>query len=422
MKSSWLKIFITFILVFFSSLLILIAHAEIRKSGGGKVSSDTTGIKKNKLPSEADEIDIGENGIVIRTKEGEKIVVGKGQTGADISLDENRIKIGEKIINLEDLEDSLKVKIPKIEISAPKIHIQSAGEDIIKFGKDVVVEEDETIDGSVVAICGNVDVKGTVTQDVVAVCGNAKVASTGVIEGDVVSVGGEVQKETGATVRGQKTTVSFGPKGTFRFPPFIGGFSGFAFFARIIKIIFFLFIGIVMISIVPRHVTKVKDKINQDFFKCALIGFVAEILILPVFLLLIITIIGIPLAILVEPLLVVATFILGYTGVSYFIGEKLKDRTSLKPETPIMTLVIGILAVEAILLLARVIGILGHPLTPISWILTFFGWAFWYVVITVGFGAAILTRMGTRPKETYLFPITTTTNPDKGSAGETPLS
>ncbi|MFH1336253.1 MAG: hypothetical protein ABII96_07020 [Candidatus Zixiibacteriota bacterium] len=421
MKHSWLKIFITFVLVFFSSLLILIARAEIRKSGGGKVNSDTTGIKSSKLPSEAEEIEIGENGIVIRTKEGERIVVGKGQTGADISLDENRIKIGDKTIDLGDLEDSLKVKIPKIEISAPRIHVRSGGEDIVKFGKDVVIEEDETIDGSVVIICGNLEVKGTVNEDAVAIWGDVKVDSTGVIEGGVVSVGGEIKKEDGATVRGQKTTVSFGPKGLFRLTPFTGGFYGFAFFARIIKIILFLFIGIVVISIVPRHVSKVKDKISEDFFKCALIGFVAEILILPVFLLLIITIIGIPLAILVEPLLVVATFILGYTGVSYFIGEKLKARTSLKPETPIMTLIIGILAVEAVLLLARVVGILGHPLTPISWILTFFGWAFWYVVITVGFGAAILTRLGTRPKDPFIFPITAAP-PDKGSTGEAPLS
>ena len=421
MKHSWLKIFITFVLVFFSSLLILIAQAEIRKSGGGKVKPDTTGTIKNKLPSEAEEIEIGENGIVIRTKEGEKIIVGKGQTGAEISLDENRIKIGEKIINLEDLEDSLKVKIPKIEISAPRIHVRSGGEDVVKFGKDVVIEEDETIDGSVVVICGNLEVKGTVSEDAVSICGDIKVDSTGVIEGSAVSVGGVIKKEDGATVRGQKTTVSFGPRSFFRVTPFTGGFYGFTFFVRIIKIIFFLFLGIVVISILPRHVTKVKDKINQDFFKCALIGFLGEILILPVFLLLIITIVGIPLAILVEPLLLVATFILGYTGVSYFIGEKLKDRTSLKPETPIMTLVIGILVVEAILLLARVMGILGHSLAPISWILTFFGWAFWYVVITVGFGAAILTRLGTRPKETFLFPMTAP-GPDKGSVSETPLS
>jgi hypothetical protein len=421
MKSSWLKIFITLVLVFFSSLLILIAQAEIRKTGGGKVDPDTTGMKKSKLPSEAEEIEIGENGIIIRTKEGEKVVIGKGQTGADISLDENRLKIGNRTIDLEHLEDSLKVKIPKIEISAPKIHVRSGGEDIVKFGKDVVVEASETIDGSVVVICGNLEVKGTVNEDAVSICGDVKVDSTGVIEGSVVSVGGEIRKENGATVRGQKTTVNIGPKGVFRFTPFAGGIYGFAFIARIIKIIFFLFIGIVVISIAPRHVTKVKERINQDFFKCALIGFVGEILILPVFLLLIITIIGIPLAILVEPLLVVATFVLGYTGVSYFIGEKLKSSTSLKPETPIVTLIIGILAVEAILLVARLIGILGHPLTPISWILTFFGWAFWYVVITVGFGAAILTRLGTRPKDPFIFPITATP-PDKGSTGEAPLS
>jgi hypothetical protein len=421
MKSSWLRIFITLVLVFFSSLLILIAQAEIRKTGGGKVDPDTTGMKKSKLPSEAEEIEIGENGIIIRTKEGEKVVIGKGQTGADISLDENRLKIGNRTIDLEHLEDSLKVKIPKIEISAPKIHVRSGGEDIVKFGKDVVVEASETIDGSVVVICGNLEVKGTVNEDAVSICGDVKVDSTGVIEGSVVSVGGEIRKENGATVRGQKTTVNIGPKGVFRFTPFAGGIYGFAFIARIIKIIFFLFIGIVVISIAPRHVTKVKERINQDFFKCALIGFVGEILILPVFLLLIITIIGIPLAILVEPLLVVATFVLGYTGVSYFIGEKLKSSTSLKPETPIVTLIIGILAVEAILLVARLIGILGHPLTPISWILTFFGWAFWYVVITVGFGAAILTRLGTRPKDPFIFPITATP-PDKGSTGEAPLS
>jgi hypothetical protein len=421
MKSSGSKISVILVLVLFFSLLVLMAHAEIRKAGGEKANPDTTGMKKGKLPAEAEEIEIGENGIIIRTKEGEKISVGKGQTGTDISLDENKIKIGNKTINLEDLEDSLKAKIPKIEISAPRIHVKSGGEDIVKFGKDVVVGKDETVDGSVVVICGNLEVKGTVNEDAVSICGNVKVDSTGVIEGSAVSVGGDIKKENGATVRGQKTTVSFGPRiGLFRFTPFAGGIYGFAFIARIIKIIFFLFIGIVVISIAPRNVTKVKDKLKQDFLKCALIGFVAEILIIPVFLLLIITIIGIPLAILAEPLMVLATFVLGYTAVSYFIGEKLKERTSLKPGTPIMTLVVGILAVEAILLAARVIGILGQPLAPISWILTFLGWAFWYVVVTVGFGAAILTRLGTRPKEPFLFPVAASGTPDTGTADQAP--
>ncbi len=420
MKRSRFRIITVFLLMFFSSALILFAHAEIRKSKSKSVKPDTTEIKKGKLPDEAEEIEIGEDKISIRTKDGKKVIIGKGEAEEEISLDGDRIKIGKMEIDLRNLEDSLKREIPKVRIS-PKIFVNPRNEDIVKFGRDVAVEEDETVNGSVVAIGGNIEVKGTVTEDAVAVWGNVKVASTGVIEGDVVSVGGEVQKETGATVRGKKTTVSFGPKGVFRFPPFLGGFSGFAFFARIIKIIFFLFLGIVVISIVPKHVTKVKEKISQDFFKCALIGFVAEIMILPVFLLLIITIVGIPVAILVEPLLIVATFILGYTGASYFIGEKLKDRTSLKPETSIMTLVIGILAVEAVLLLARVLGILGHTLFPISLILTLLGWVIWYVLITVGFGAAILSRLGTRPKD-VIFPPIATVNPNKNSTSEIPIS
>lgn len=419
MKRFWYKTFFVLLLMFFSSALVFLAQAEIRKSKAKNVPSDTTGIIKGKLPDKAEEIEISEDKISIRTKEGKRVVIGKGESDADISLDENKIKIGETEINLKDLKDSLKVKIPKIEISSPKINVEASSADIVRFGRDIVVEEDETVDGSVVAIGGNVEVKGTVNQDAVAVGGSVKVASTGVIEGDVVSVGGDVQKETGATVRGKKTTVSFGPKGLVGFSPFIGGFHGLAFIARIIKIIFFLFLGIVVISIAPRHVAKVKEKINQDFFKCALTGFIAEILILPIFLILVITIIGIPVAILVEPLLIVVSFFLGYTGVSYFVGERLKSKTSFKPATPIMTLIMGILAVEAILLFARILGILGNSLFPLSLIFILLGWTIWYIAVTVGFGAAILTRLGTRPKD-MIFPPVGTFGDNKSSTGEAP--
>jgi ABC-type multidrug transport system permease subunit len=61
--------------------------------------------------------------------------------------------------------------------------------------------------------------------------------------------------------------------------------------------------------------------------------------------------------------------------------------------------VIGILAVELVPLLARVLGFFGGPFSPLGWIVAFIGWMIGYVVITVGLGASILTRLGTRPKE-----------------------
>jgi len=130
----------------------------------------------------------------------------------------------------------------------------------------------------------------------------------------------------------------------------------------------------------------------------------AQILILPIFILLIITIIGIPLALLLEPILILIALVLGYTGVCMFIGEKIKQHTSLRPDTRIMVLIIGILAVELVPLIARMVGFFGCVLSPLTWIITIIGWLIGYVVITVGFGAAVMSRLGTRPKDTVPVP------------------
>ena len=398
-----------------------------------KAKSDTAEIQEGKLPSKAAEIRIDQDGIYIRTEEGKELEVGAKEIEEGIIIDDEGIKIGDLEIDLEHLED---LEIPHIEIPSIKKSkkVYTISHDIVKMGRDIVVEEYEEVDGDVVAVGGDITVKGVVTGDVVAVGGDIFVKSTGVVEGDVVSVGGDVEKEPGALIRGERIGISFFPKNffkpfpsagspfihMFRFPPFLGGFGGLALFARIIKIILFLFLGIVVISIVPKNVAKVKDKIRQDFLKSGLVGFVAEILILPIFILLIVTVIGIPVALLVEPLLILVALILGYTGVSYFIGEKLREGTNLKPETPMMTLVIGILAVECILLLARVVGIFGHFIFPFSWILTSIGWMIWYVAVTVGFGASILSRLGTRPKEVKL--AEAPTKPSDSTTGDNKLS
>jgi len=420
MKNLFKKIFIIALILFLSAAFFVFGQTQSEDvAKKEKAKSDTAETQKGKLPSKAAEIRIDQDGIYIRTEEGKELQVGEKETEEGIIIDEEGIKIGDLEIDLEQLEN---LEIPHIlglkEIPSIKKSkkVYTVNRDIVKMGRDIVVEEYEEVDGDVVAIGGDVTVKGTVCKNVIALGGDVFVASTGIIEGDATSIGGDVEKETGAVIRGERIGISFFPKGIvkpihplgfpsthmFRFPPFIGGFHGLALFARIIKIILFLFLGIVVISIVPKNVTKVKNKIKQDFLKSALIGFVAEILILPIFILLIVTVIGIPVALLVEPLLILVALILGYTGVSYFIGEKLREGASLKAETPMMTLVIGILAVESVLLLARVVGIFGHFIFPFSWILTFIGWTIWYVAITVGFGACILTRLGTRPKEAKL--------------------
>jgi hypothetical protein len=390
MKSLSRIVLIVVLAFLLSAAVQVLGQAEREvESEKEKAESDTAGIREGQLPSTGAKIRIDDEGVHIRTEEGEEYEVGADEVEGALIIDEEDIRIKSKKIYTID-------------------------HDIVKTGRNIVVEEYEEVDGEVVAVGGDVTVKGTVTGNVIAVGGDVFVKSTGVVEGDAVSLGGKVEREGGAMIKGERVGVDFFPDGVvprvlglppttvIRFPPFFGGFSGLALFARIVKIILFLFLGIVVISIVPKHVTKVKDKVRQDFLKSALVGFAAEILILPIFVLLVVTIIGIPVALLVEPLLILAALILGYSGVSYFIGEKLREGTSLKPDTPMMTLVIGILAVESVLLLARVVGIFGHFLFGFSWILTFIGWTIWYVAVTVGFGASILTRLGTRPQELKL--------------------
>jgi hypothetical protein len=167
-------------------------------------------------------------------------------------------------------------------------------------------------------------------------------------------------------------------------------------------VLFLLFIGLVVFSVAPKHVTKVKTKLEKEMLKSGLVGFLGEILILPIFVLLLITIIGIPIAILVQPLLILLAILLGYVAASLYIGEKFKENTNIKPQTALMTLLLGIIVVELIPLFARIIGIAGDPGSAVGLILVIIYWALIYLILTIGFGAVILTRFGTRPKEANL--------------------
>jgi hypothetical protein len=379
-------------------------------------------LEEEEFPFEAVEIRISEGEIYIRTKEGKDFLVGpegqirlpaidrkgyilgEGEEVDEVILEDGRIRIGDAEIDLrglkgfEALDKTSRFGVPRVRVS-PRVY---TGEGVFRMGSDIVVEEHESIDGDVVALGASVEVKGTVSGDAVAIGGDVEVYPTGMVEGSAVSIGGSVIRRGGAIIEGEKVSVGLFRGQPFKFPFTIQPMvhvSAWSFFARVFKILFLIFLGIVVISIAPRHVNKVATRIRQDLLKSALVGFVAEILVIPIFILLIITIIGIPVALLIEPLLILAALILGYTGTCLFVGEKVREHTSLKPDTRIMTVVIGILAVELVSLVARVVGLFGGIFFPLTWIIAAIGWLIGYVVITVGFGASILTRLGTRPKD-----------------------
>ena len=78
--------------------------------------------------------------------------------------------------------------------------------DIMRVGSDIHVGKDEVVRGSVSAIGGDVTVDGHVEGDVSAIRGDVYLGSTARVDGDVVSAGGQIHEEPGATVSGQRVT------------------------------------------------------------------------------------------------------------------------------------------------------------------------------------------------------------------------
>jgi len=79
--------------------------------------------------------------------------------------------------------------------------------DITRVGSDIHVENEESVQGTVMAWRGDVTVDGTVHGDVVAVGGNVNLNSTARVHGDVVCIGGELREEPGSYVSGEKVTI-----------------------------------------------------------------------------------------------------------------------------------------------------------------------------------------------------------------------
>lgn len=276
--------------------------------------------------------------------------------------------------------------------------------DIVKAGTDIIIEEDEEVEGDVTVFGGDVVVKGMVDGSVVALWGDVLVTSTGVIEDDVTSVGGEVNVESGGIIKGERAEVKGNILGVDFSPHIVKPkivSKGFGVMAWIFKILLLLFLGMIVFSVVPKNVGKVKDKVEGEFLKSLLIGLLAWVLFLPVFVLLLITIIGIPLAILL-PLVLIVALILGYTSVSLYVGLKIKQNTNIKPQTPLLTVFVGIIAVELISIIGILTGIFGGGLSPLSGVLTFVYLVIIFIILTTGLGSVVLTRFGTRPKEIEL--------------------
>jgi hypothetical protein len=150
------------------------------------------------------------------------------------------------------------------------------------------------------------------------------------------------------------------------------------------------------------YIERVGARAAAEPLKAGLIGFLAQLLFVPLLLVvivvLVITIIGIPLLALIPfGLLGLAlVLLLGFSAVAYHLGTVAAGRIGLSPHNPYAVAILGIIVVLAPVLVARLLGLASGLLFPLTAVLAALGFAFEYVVWTVGLGAVALMRFNGR--------------------------
>ena len=275
------------------------------------------------------------------------------------------------------------------------VGIETVGEDVVRIGNDVHVPEGQVVEGDAVSIMGDVRVDGYVEGDAVAVGGSLILGPNGRVDGDGVSVGGSVEKN-GGVIRGETVSIGFG-KGWCSGPGFfMGSFFSAArrFGLLILWLAILMVLGALLIAVVRRPIDIVSDRVRKEAFFNGLIGLLAWALVIPVIVLLAITIIGIPIAILV-PFVFAIMMLLGFIGVSVATGQRFAGVVN---GSSYRAMAIGVIVLYGLVVLGSLLRMGPGPLHFAGSIIGFIGWAIVFVAVTVGLGAVITSRFGTREK------------------------
>jgi hypothetical protein len=160
--------------------------------------------------------------------------------------------------------------------------------------------------------------------------------------------------------------------------------------------ILLIVLGLIVIAVAKRPVGNVSVRARKEAFKMGLIGLLTEVLVLPVIALFCITIIGIPIGLVAIPLVFALALLLGYVGVSQAIGERMGEGAQ---RSVYMNMAVGILVLQGLLILGWIVRLPGGGLAIVGNVIGFIGWAVVYVAGTVGLGAVIMSKFGTKAVE-----------------------
>jgi hypothetical protein len=248
----------------------------------------------------------------------------------------------------------------------------SEGSSMISIGSDIVVKEGVEVNKAI-SIGGNVKVYGHVRRDAMSVGGSIYLGQDAAVEGNVVSIGGTVEREPGSRVGGEVTIVdATGLKSWLSWLP-KQGIAG-------IKEIWenigwpsslgFFLVALIIVAAMPSGIGFISFQIENNTARTIIWGIFGSGLIFPIGFFLFISIAGI----FIIPVLIILLFcalILGYIAVAQLIGKRITIIVKKPGRHILVETIIGFAALFAI------------GLIPIA------GWFIKGIALFLGFGGVL---------------------------------
>jgi hypothetical protein len=198
--------------------------------------------------------------------------------------------------------------------------------DLIVFGGNAVIMEGSTVTGDILIFGGNLNISGTVQGGVTSFGGNVTVNDFGVIKGILNTVGGNRYISSKATVGGESSDPSQLP---FRFPSLffspgsnINLGAGFSFLWVIFFSLLLAAIAVVITLFLPTQTNAVAKTITGEPIVSGGVGLLTLVISPAIILVLVITIVLIPLAVLFV-LVFGVTLVFGWIALGLALGERM---------------------------------------------------------------------------------------------------
>ncbi len=313
------------------------------------------------------------------------------------------------IIDLRDLTEPVSLE-PLLRqaarLASPALRV-SVPEGTAYLG-DFSIGSGEIVDGHFLVLKGTADMYGSLRGNLVTVDGDVVMHPGAIVTGDVLAYNGQVVA-LGGEVTGEIRTLSPLGSPAVAVAPDVATLSPLVLALRRaagLAGVFFTLgaIGFGMVIFARHNLEVVSDTVSNSFGRSFLVGLIGQLLVLPTFGMLVVglvlSVVGVlllPFAVIVFGLLAVLAVLVGFLAVAHAMGETYTRRrmalgATIGSPNSYRYLLIGLGAVSTIWLAWVVFGwvpVAGQVIQGAAILMT-------WLLGTVGFGAALLSRAGAR--------------------------